>query len=315
MLLPGERTIRNALLAGFFFLACRAAVARPLPVLSLQPADTVMKSRVRIVGGVTLGLYPLSMAWLYSEWYRDYPQSAFHTFNDGGEWLQADKVGHMWTAYNIAKPLARSFRWAGISSGRSAWYGTGISFLYLTTIEVFDGFSEQWGFSWGDMAANTLGAGLFVSQELAWEKQRIMLKYSYHPTDYPPYRPGVLGGNAAENFLKDYNGWTYWLCVLPASWKKKPSPGGFPPWLGFAAGYGVDGLTGGESNPPADGTAPEEFSRQRQYYVSLDIDLSKVRWKSRFLDSFFKVITIIKLPAPAVEFNSGGKTKFYLLYF
>jgi hypothetical protein len=58
-----------------------------------------------------------------------------------------------------------------------------------------------------------------------------------------------------------------------------------------------------------------EFTRQRQYYLSFDLDFTRVKWKSKFLNSFFKVINIIKLPAPAVEFNSEGKTKFYLFYF
>jgi uncharacterized protein YfiM (DUF2279 family) len=142
-------------------------------LLSLEPADSLYKGRVRLVSGITLGMYPLSMYWLYTQWYADYPQSSFHTFNDGDEWLQADKVGHLWTTYNIAKPLARSFEWAGVSKKKSALYGAGISYLYLTTIEIFDGFSEQWGFSWPDMACNTLGAGAFAVQELTWGHQKI----------------------------------------------------------------------------------------------------------------------------------------------
>jgi len=304
--------IRIALL--FVFMVPALSFGQSEKVLSLEPADSLHKGRVRLVSGITLGMYPLSMYWLYTQWYTDYPQSSFHTFNDGDEWLQADKVGHLWTAYNIAKPLARSYEWAGVSKKKAALYGAGISYLYLTTIEIFDGFSEQWGFSWPDMACNTVGAGAFALQDLAWGQQKFVLKYSFHATDYPDYRPSVLGENAPEHFLKDYNGWTYWLCANPSVLAGGKSI--FPPWLGFAAGYGVDGLIGGHENPAeVDGVPVPPFERQRQYYLSFDFDFTKVRWKSKFLNSFFKVINIIKLPAPTVEFNSAGKTKFYLFYF
>jgi hypothetical protein len=284
-------------------------------LLSLDNADTLHKGRIHLVGGITLGLYPISMYWLYTEWYKDYPQSDFHFFNDGDEWLQADKVGHAWTAYNVAKPLARSFHWAGVPQRKAAWYGAGISYLYLTTIEVFDGFSEQWGFSWPDMACNTLGAGAFIAQELAWGEQRFVLKYTFHQTGYAQYRENVLGQNVAENFLKDYNGWTYWLCMNPSRIIRSEKKF-FPDWLGLAAGYGVDGLIGGKDNPTeVEGVPVPEFTRQRQFYLSLDFDLTRLKWKSRFFKSLFKVINILKLPAPTVEFNTKGSTKFYLFYF
>jgi hypothetical protein len=74
-----------------------------------------------------------------------------------------------------------------------------------------------------------------------------VLKYSFHETDYPDYRPSVLGANTPEHFLKDYNGWTYWLCVNPSVLAGRKTF--LPSWLGFAAGYGVDGLIGGHENP------------------------------------------------------------------
>ena len=101
-----------------------------------------------------------------------------------------------------------------------------------------------------------------------------------------------------------------------AAFTGKGDPGFFPAWLGLSLGYGVQGLIGGKENPETvDGVAIPEFKRQRQYYLSLDLDLSRVHWKSKFFNSFFKLINIIKLPAPTIEFNSGSQTKFYLFYF
>lgn len=279
-----------------------------------QNAEKLHKQRTRLLAGTVLGLYPVSMYWLYNQWYRDYPQSGFHLFNDNEEWEKMDKFGHTWDAYSIAKPLMRTFHWAGHDNKRSTLYASGIAFLYQTTIEVFDGFSEEWGFSTGDVIANTLGVAAFAGQQLIWEEQRFVLKYSFHQTKYSKYRPDLLGSSLPENILKDYNGLTYWISVNPKSWM--PDQSRFPKWLSIGIGFGAEGMTGGTENPnQVDGIAIPTFDRYPQYYLSLDLDLARVDFRSKFLNSFFKVINIIHLPAPAIEFRKGRKTGWHLLYF
>ena len=272
------------------------------------------KARLRLIG-YTIGItYPVSMAWLYSQWYQDYPQSTFHFFNDNGEWLQMDKVAHMWNTYNVGKPLMKLFYWAGMPQKKAAFYGAGTAYLFQTTVEIFDGFSSEWGFSWGDVIANTLGAGALISQQLIWDQQRIVLKYSFHLTEYAEYRPEVLGSNVMEGILKDYNGLTCWMSINPYSFMKKESS--FPRWLSLGLGYGAEGMTGGFENPSeVDGQPIPESDRYRQYYLSVDFDLARIKMRSKFWSGLFKVINIIHLPAPAIEFNEGRKTKFHALYF
>lgn len=272
------------------------------------------RGRTRLLAGTVLGLYPVSMYWLYTQWYENYPQSNFHFFNDNNEWEKMDKFGHTWDAYSIAKPLAKSFRWAGLSNKRSTLYSSGIAFLYQTTIEVFDGFSSEWGFSSGDVIANTLGVSAFTVQQLIWEEQRIVLKYSFHQTKYSQFRPDLLGGSLPENILKDYNGLTYWVSVNPRSFLQKDNR--FPKWLSIGLGFGAEGMTGGDFNPTeVDGRTIPAFERYTQYYLSIDFDLARVDFKSKFFNSFFKVINIIHLPAPAIEFSPGRKTSWHLFYF
>lgn len=286
-----------------------------IPLLSpWENATRPHPGRTRLIAGTTLGLYPLSMTWLYAQWYKDYPQSGFHFFNDAGEWEQMDKVAHAWDAYSIAKPLARTFRWAGHGTHRSALYGAGIAFLYQTTIEVFDGFSAEWGFSVPDMLANSFGTGAFLSQELLWQEQRITLKYSFHLSEYARFRPEVLGETFPERILKDYNGMTCWAVLNPASFLKGNEK--FPRWLSVAIGYGADGMTGGEENPPAvDGVPIPSFERRRQFYLSVDVELSRIRTRSRFLKAVGNVINLIHLPAPALEISPGRSVKGHWLYF
>jgi len=121
------------------------------------------KARIHLINYSIAAIYPASMVWLYTQWYKDYPQSSFHFFNDNGEWNQMDKFAHMWDAYSVSKPIMKLFYWSGMSKKKSALYGTGIAYLFQTTVEVFDGFSSEWGFSPGDAIANTLGAGTILS--------------------------------------------------------------------------------------------------------------------------------------------------------
>ena len=110
-----------------------------------------------------------------------------------------------------------------------------------------DGFSEEWGFSWTDMAANAAGTGLYVGQQLLWEEQRILLKYSFHRTQFAKQRPNILGNGLSEEFLKDYNGQTYWLSANINSFLKTES---IPNWLNVAFGYGAEGMLTGEADDP-----------------------------------------------------------------
>ncbi len=75
-----------------------------LPFADHSPIDPATK-RKRIILNTSLhaGLYAASMVILNQAWYADYPRSNFHTYNDSKEWLQVDKVGHTWTAYQISR--------------------------------------------------------------------------------------------------------------------------------------------------------------------------------------------------------------------
>jgi hypothetical protein len=253
------------------------------------------------------------MTWLYTQWYKDYPRSSFHFFNDNVEWEQMDKYAHIFDAYSVARPLYNSYRWAGYDEKKATLHAAGIAYIFQTTIEIFDGFSAEWGFSSGDVFANTAGVGLFAAQQLIWHEQRIILKYSFHHTEYSKYRPQLLGNNILENMLKDYNGQTYWITINPKSFFKRSK---IPAWLNLALGIGAEGMTGGKFNPlTAEGKLIPQFRRYRQYYLSVDIDLSEIKTKSELLKGIFKVINIIHLPSPAIEFNNGKKSKFHPLYF
>ena len=58
-----------------------------------------------------------------------------------------------------------------------------------------------------------------------------------------------------------------------------------------------------------------EKTRIRQFYLSFDVDLTRVETKSHTLKTLFSIFNTIKIPAPTFEINSLGKSKFHVLYF
>lgn len=299
----------------FLFLIPFFIVAQPKDSTSFfTPSQTFNSKRFKTVVATEAALYTGSLIALNSLWYNDYPRSSFHLFDDSKEWLQMDKAGHVVTSYTIGVVGIDLLKWSGVERKKAIWYGGVMGSVYQSTIEILDGFSTDWGFSVSDFSANTLGTALVIGQELLFDEQRFVLKYSFHQTTYPQYRINVLGSNLQEQLLKDYNGQTYWLSANIHSFLKEESR--FPKWLNIAVGYGAEGMIGAEYNPPfnSNGDKNPTFDSYRKMYISLDADLSKINFKSPFLKTLFKTIGFIKIPAPAISFSEKG-TDFFLFYF
>jgi uncharacterized protein YfiM (DUF2279 family) len=276
--------------------------------LFLEPSDTLNKPRRNAVIITEATLASATLVGLHQLWYKDYPKSSFKTINDSNEWQQMDKLGHVFSSYQLGRIGANTLNWAGVCKKDQLLYGATLGLGFLTAVEVMDGFSEEWGFSWTDMAANAAGTGLYIGQELLWQEQRIVMKYSFHQTRFASQRPDKLGDGLLEEFLKDYNGQTYWLSANLNSFIKSDF---IPNWLNFAFGYGASGMLTGE---PSD----EVFQNQNritQYYLSLDIDLTRIKTNSHFLKTVFDVLNVIKIPFPTLELNSKGVSKFHFFYF
>ncbi len=244
-------------------------------------------------------------------WYADYPRSNFHFINDNAEWLQMDKAGHLFSSYQMGSIGANALKWSGANRKSQLIYGSTLGLAFMTTVEVFDGYSANWGASMGDVVANISGTALFVSQELMWKEQRIVPKFSFHKTLYASRRPKVLGNSIQEQILKDYNGQTYWFSANIYSFVKGSK---FPKWLNIDVGYGAEGMITGNDEFVNTIFLPES-ERYRQFYVSLDVDLTKIETKSHFVKTILTILNTIKIPAPAFEIKGNGGSKMHLIYF
>ncbi|HMC99067.1 MAG TPA: DUF2279 domain-containing protein, partial [Ferruginibacter sp.] len=267
-----------------------------------------INNRIKIIAGTNIVGYSAAMVGLYATWYKNYPQTNFHTFNDISEWKQIDKIGHAYSAYAESKASMELWRWTGIGRKKRIWLGGMSGAFYQTVIETLDGFSSEWGWSWGDFGANMVGSGMLVAQELAWNEQRIQFKFSFHRKSYDDptlnqRSDKIFGSGTAERFLKDYNGQTYWLSANIRSFLPNSK---LPPWLMISIGTGAEGMFGANDNIGKDPNGNINFNRPdikryRQWYLAPDIDLSKIKTKHKGIKMALNLLNIIKVPMPSLE--------------
>ncbi len=291
---------------------CRGETIKLMPdsIVDDTPYNKPLLTKLTIGVGVA---YTASMIGLYNLWYKDYPQSSFHFIDDSREWMQMDKAGHIISNYQIGLIGYETMRLAGVSNKKSALIGGSLGFFYMATVEAFDGFSAEWGASGSDILANAIGTSTFIIQQLTWQEQRISFKYSYHPTSIANFRPDLLGKTDLSRAVKDYNGSTFWVSVNLKSFTNKESV--IPDWLNIAVGHGATGMLGGYSNPEFYNEVRLPVAeRYRKYYISLDIDPTKLRIRNKTSRYIIRALSFIKIPMPTIEFNRHG-VKFHALYF
>lgn len=289
-----------------------SAIIPPANYNYYQLTPEQKKKRIRLVAAGNIIGYGGTMVALYSAWYKNYPQTGLHSFNDFPEWKQVDKAGHLYSAYIESRLSMELWRWTGIDRKKRIWIGGMSGAAYQTVIEVLDGFSEGWGWSWTDFSANILGSGLLVAQELAWNDQRIKLKFSFHRKNYDDAElnsrsNSLFGKSSAERLLKDYNGQTYWTSANIRSFFPKAK---VPGWLSIAVGYGAEGLFGGRENIGKDDNGNIIFNRPdikryRQWYIAPDIDLTKIKTNKKGIKFLLTVLSAFKFPAPSLELSNG----------
>ena len=283
------------------------------------------------------------MSALYSSWYSGTETGGFHFYNDNKEWLQMDKMGHANSCYNFANFGYEALIMTGLDEKRSILYGGPLGLTIMTMVEIFDGLSSDWGFSWGDMGANLFGTGLFMGQQALWHEQRIALKCSYHYSGLSKYdvcnpvtmeRDYIMGKDWLDRLYEDYSGLTVWMAFdVKSLFMKEDSR--YPSWLGWAVGYGAEGMTGEYNNlQPAghvgdDGCwgrgweyAPGQLAympdgaRQRRLFIAPDIDISRIPCKNKTLKHILRILSGIKLPTPALEYRPGeGGISWHWFYF
>nr|WP_295921083.1 DUF2279 domain-containing protein [uncultured Dyadobacter sp.] len=295
----------------FFLLLCflLPAVSSTLSAQDTPPLrdtlthDSIPQARpnyalLRGIFAAQSGLYLGTLYGLSKSWYKN-SLTRFTVQDDTHEWLQMDKMGHLYTSYQIARHTAALYKMTGISKRQMLVYGAISGVIFQTPIEILDGFSPDYGFSPGDMVANAMGSALYLGQIALWDEVRIQPKFSFHYTPLSKVRPELLGSNRYESWLKDYNGQTYWFSASPRSFFKGSK---WPAWLSLSVGYGIQDMVSAEKVTSIE----RGYRPYRQYYLSVDIDLTKIKTKNKFVRTLGFLANSLKIPAPALQFSRKG---------
>lgn len=294
----------------------------------LRPDSSFNSKRFYLAVGTGTALYGAASIGLYQTWYSKFDRVGLRSFNDWSEWNQMDKAGHLFTAYMFNRYAFSGLRWSGLKRPAARHAALGVANLLQGTIELMDGHSAGWGFSWSDFGANITGSLIFTVQDLAWQEQRILLKLSSDlraTPDIPIFNDSGaesnlgyiveerFGRNFFERYLKNYNAQTIWMSANPRSFFPESK---IPVWLNIAAGYGVENVYGAYGNVWSVGEQNFRYEpeRYRQIFLSPDIYFSRIPTKKRWVRLTLGILDFIKMPAPALEFSEGKLKGHWLMW-
>jgi hypothetical protein len=147
-----------------------------------------------------------------AEW--DYYSSSFD-FQDEG-WFDpdtkyggADKLGHAYSAYALTSVYNSIYKNWGYSDEKAIFGGALSSWSLTTLIEIGDGFSQNYGFSWQDETMNTFGVGLaYLRHRYPSLNEKFDFRIEYFPS------PAFRHGDTMDPFT-DYSGQKYLIALKP----------------------------------------------------------------------------------------------------
>ena len=193
-------------------------------------------------------------------------QPTFKTRNEGWFGLDTDsggtdKLAHAYSAYFITNGLAEQLQRQGRSSERSALSATLLTQAVLLGVELFDGYSVNYGWSSQDVLMNLLGSGAaYLRQTHPSLRERIDFRLAYQPSGFRGFSP-----------VGDYAGQKYLLALkLSGLDATRDTP---LRYLELHAGYYARGFSPEEV---ADGR-----SRSRQGFVGIGLNLNTLLWGQR----------------------------------
>lgn len=247
----------------------------------------------------------ISLYYIFKDAYWNESKTKFHSFNDWNNAdLNIDKIGHFYAGMLLSKASYDILKASNVPEKYSVLFSTLSSIFFQTQIEFHDAYYARWGWSWWDFSMNVLGAAFPHIQNNFKPLQLINLKWSYHPS--PSYKKGWF-----DYWIKDYEGFTYWLSLdihslLPNRIKKY-----YPNWLNIAVGYGVEKV---KLSKTQWNSANGRGLGEREFYLALDYDLVKLfKPKSELLNKILNLLNNFHFPAPAIRLTPSRI--YYGIYF
>ena len=252
------------------------------PIFAQDNADStgIRKDRILIIGGVSAAALAVSYGLQDNIWWKG-EKSSFH-FNWNQDWkasLGSDKFGHLYFAYLTANIYSQAFGWAGLNERDRRFYGGLSAMVHQTFTEVRDGFSRQYGFSFGDYAFNLLGAAMPLLQHEIPMLSALRFKISYYPSER--FRNG-----SNNSIIDDYESTYDWISVDINSLLPDKIAECFPDLIDLTVGHSVKNL---DINP------------KHELYIGLDWDLEALPGSSPLLKFLKRNLNLYHFPSPVIK--------------
>jgi hypothetical protein len=161
--------------------------------------------------GALGGVYAGMTVWAYFAWYHNVPDlGAFEYGGDGYFEANtyaggADKVGHGWATYTLARGTTELLRYGGWKPVSSSLIASSLALGFFTFVEFKDAYYYQ--FSPGDQIANTLGSMLALVLSLSPRADELFdFRVEYYPST--EYRR-ALSEDGDVDIAEDYSGQRY----------------------------------------------------------------------------------------------------------
>lgn len=250
-----------------------------------------------VIGGLAFQQV-VSFGVQYKWWWKD----DYHSFQferDGfvdGYWLGVDKAGHFFTSYLYFHSLNELLAWADFSPKTRRITSVALPLAWAISIEIGDGFSS-YGYSWEDLASNTMGIGLGLLQERYPYMRNFKVKMSYYPTAH--YRNNGFKDWA---LTADYRGHCYWLSFDVHNLLPHKAQRYWPPFLNMAVGYGIDPKESYEVVPS-----------MRDFCIGFDWNLSSIKTKNKSRYVAKELLDYIHYPAPGIGKAQDQSTRLIFL--
>ncbi|HYC37680.1 MAG TPA: DUF2279 domain-containing protein [Usitatibacter sp.] len=172
----------------------RPSSSPPAPLPNLRLRNTA------IIGGGALvfGAYGLT-SWWDDGFNRKFRARREYDFGRNAIHAGVDKLGHVYSTYVATRAFGPLFEWAGNSPHDARKLAAWTAWGAMSAVEIIDGFSKKYSFSYEDFIANTVGAlaGYAMASDPALD-DLIDLRLSYRPSPLSEYDP--LGDYPGQRF-------------------------------------------------------------------------------------------------------------------
>lgn len=264
------------------------------PKIQAQVPDSLDKNRLIILSSISAGAFIGSQI-IQKDIYWS-KTSKFHIMDLKTEYddaLLADKAGHFFASYTIAKIYTKLLEWTGLEKEKRIWIGSGVSLFHQTYVEINDGFSDNevfLGFSNFDMLANISGASIPILQYYYPNLNAFTFKISYNKSDN-------FDKIGYDYLINDYESTYHWLSI--DMFKLFDVETKYLDIVGLSIGHSVNNID-------------RHGAGNHEIYIGLDINWNHF-YKYDFIKNYYylqlliEVLDKYKFPLPAIRINPNLK--------